>query len=205
LSDEDELKEIKTISFRVWGFIKMEKTSKIITIGNKNDAKFLRKKTADFDFKGADKKELADLIKDMRKIMHEANGIGLSANQLGLKLRLFVAQISDTPIKRGDDGKFIMPPQGEMKFYAVFNPEIIKFSDKKTEMEEGCLSVPGFYGPVERPEKITLTGLDKNGRKIKIKAEGMLARVFQHETDHLNGILFIDKAKQVFKTQTLKH
>ncbi len=176
------------------------KSQKIITIENKNDAKFLRKKTAHFDFRKADKKELAELIKSMRQTMREANGIGLSANQIGLNMRLFVAQISDKPIKRGEDNKIIMPPQSEMKFYAVFNPEITKFSDKKSEMEEGCLSVPGFYGVVERPEKITLEGQDKNGRKIKIKAAGMLARVFQHETDHLNGVLFIDRTKQIFKT-----
>lgn len=172
----------------------------ILTINDKKEERFLRKKTAHFDFAKANKKELAEFIKSMRTTMREANGIGLSANQIGLNMRLFVAQISDKPIKRDENNKIIMPPQDAMKFYAVFNPEITKFSDKKSKMEEGCLSVPGFYGVVERPEKITLEGLDKNGRKIKIKAAGMLARVFQHETDHLNGILFIDRTKQIFKS-----
>lgn len=68
-------------------------------------------------------------------------------------------------------------------------------------MEEGCLSVPGIYGDVERPEKITLVGQDRYDKKIKIKAWGLLARVFQHEVDHLNGILFIDKAKSIQKIE----
>jgi len=168
------------------------KVLKIITIENKTDEKFLRRKTADFGFLKTGKKELAELIKNMRKMMYEANGIGLSANQIGLNMRFFVAQIFDKSLKR------------EMKFYAVFNPEIIKFSDKKVLMEEGCLSVPGVCGVVERPEKITLAGQDKNGRKIKIKAAGILARVFQHETDHLDGILFIDKAKIIQKIESRK-
>lgn len=181
-----------------------EKKLKIITIENKQDEKFLRKKIADFNFVGINKKELAELIKNMRKMMIEANGIGLSANQIGLNIRLFVAQISDKPIKRGADNKIIMSPQSEMKFYAVFNPEIIKFSDKKVSIEEGCLSVPGVYGVVERPEKIILVGQDKNGRKIKIKAASLLARVFQHETDHLNGILFIDKCDKLYKVKNIR-
>ncbi|MEK7062176.1 MAG: peptide deformylase, partial [Patescibacteria group bacterium] len=81
-------------------------------------------------------------------------------------------------------------------FYAIFNPEIIKFSKQTEIIEEGCLSVPGVLGEVERPKKIALTGFNKNDQKIKIKAEGLTARVFQHETDHLNGILFIDKIKK---------
>ena len=163
------------------------KVLKIITIENKTDEKFLRRKTADFGFLKTGKKELAELIKNMRKMMYEANGIGLSANQIGLNMRFFVAQIFDKSLKR------------EMKFYAVFNPEIIKFSDKKVLMEEGCLSVPGLLGFVERPEKVTLVGFDKNGKKIKIKAWGLLARVFQHEIDHLNGFLYTDRAKKIFK------
>jgi peptide deformylase len=181
---------------------------KILTINNRKEKKFLRKKTAKFDFSTRStssgqeftKKEIDDLIKQMREIMTEAMGIGLSANQLGLNLRLFVAQIPDEPLKRDKNNKIILPPPESMKFYAIFNPEIIKFSKEKKEkivMEEGCLSAPGIYGEVERPEKITLVGYDKNAKKIKIKAWGLLARVFQHEVDHLNGILFIDRCKKV--------
>ncbi len=154
---------------------------KIFTIANKTEKKFLRQKTAEFGFNKFTKKEINDLVKKMREVMKTHNGVGLSANQLGLDLRFFVAQV----------------PQ--QRFYVIFNPQIIKFSEKKVILEEGCLSVPGMAGEVERAEKITLTGFDKNGRKIKIKAWGLLARVFQHETDHLNGILFIDKTKKLYR------
>lgn len=150
------------------------------TINNKEQEKFLRRKASDFDFSKHDKKEIRELIKTMRAEMIKSVGIGLSANQIGLDMRLFVAKA---------DGKQ----------YAIFNPNITKFSKEKVLMEEGCLSVPELYGPVERPEKITIEGYDANGKKIKIKAWGILARVFQHETDHLNGILFIDKAKSLHK------
>jgi len=173
---------------------------KILTVNNKKDEKFLRQKTAEFDFSKYAKKEIDALIKEMKKTMIENNGIGLSANQVGLNLRLFVAQIpkevyTDNPHK---SDKISINPC-DSKFYAIFNPEIIKFSENKSIMEEGCLSVPNVYGLVERPEKIILIGYDKNAKKIKIKAWGLLARVFQHEIDHLNGVLFIDKAKELYK------
>ncbi|MBI4993592.1 peptide deformylase [Candidatus Wolfebacteria bacterium] len=162
---------------------------KILTINNKKEEKFLRTKTADFDFSKFSKKEINELLKQMKETMIKANGIGLSANQIGLNFKFFIAQI---PKIEGD--KII----GE-KFYAIFNPEIIKSSEKTSFVEEGCLSVPEIYGEVERPEKITLIGRDKNNKKIRIKAEGIEARVFQHEIDHLNGILFIDKANGLHK------
>ncbi len=174
---------------------------KIFTINNKKEEKFLRKKTADFDFNKLGKKEISELLGTMRGIMIEARGIGLSANQLGLNLKFFVAQISDKPLKRDENNKVIMAPPELMKFYAIFNPEIIKFSEEKIVMEEGCLSVPGIYGLVERPVRITLVGRNENDKKIKIKTSGILARVFQHEFDHLNGILFIDKAEKLHKIE----
>lgn len=178
------------------------KILKIITIENKQDAKFLRHKTADFDFKKYGRKEIAELIKQMRERMAAANGIGLSANQIGLDLRVFVVKIpADISVNPRSNPR---ESASTSKFYAIFNPEIVKFSKEKTVLEEGCLSVPGVYGLVERPKKITLVGQDKNAKKIKIKAWGLLARVFQHETDHLNGILFIDKTKKLYKLSTDK-
>jgi len=156
----------------------------ILTVNNKKEEKFLRTKVGDFDFGGADKKETDKLIMKMKKTMREANGLGLSANQAGLSIRMFVAEIPNEEAGIGE-------------FYAVFNPEIVKSSKKTIVMEEGCLSVPGVYGLVERPEKIVLTGQDESGKKIKIQAGGLAARVFQHEIDHLNGILFIDKAEKL--------
>lgn len=170
---------------------------KILTINNKTEEKFLRKRAADFDFSTLStnlglkftKKEIHQLITEMRQTMKAANGVGLSANQIGLDLRLFVAELPQSLNRKNS----------KPEFYAIFNPILSKPSDKKTVMEEGCLSVPGIWGDVERPEKITLSGFDKNQKKIKIKAVGFLARIFQHEVDHLNGALFIDKATELHK------
>lgn len=150
---------------------------KVWTVNNKKEEKVLRHKTAAFDFKKFKKNEINELIKTMKIVMEKADGIGLSANQIGLDLRFFVAKVGN-------------------KFYAVFNPQILKKSSSTIVAEEGCLSVPDNYGEVLRPERITLTGYDKNGKKIKIKAWGTLARVFQHEVDHLDGKLFIDHIKK---------
>ncbi len=168
---------------------------KIVTIGNKKDEKFLRNKTREFDFKKFSRKEINDLVNRMRKMMKLARGIGLSANQIGLNMKFFVAQIQ----KNGKEGNSMSLSAGEQKFYAIFNPEIIKFSKEKTLLEEGCLSVPNTYADVERPEKVTLVGFDKNGKKIKIKTWGLLAKIFQHETDHLNGKIILDRASRVYK------
>ncbi|MBI5401505.1 peptide deformylase [Candidatus Wolfebacteria bacterium] len=162
---------------------------KILTIKNKSEEKFLRKRAADFDFSKFTKKEIRELVDKMKKIMKDANGIGLSANQIGLDIQMFVAGMPQSASQRN----------GSPKFYAIFNPKLTKQSSVKSPMEEGCLSVPELYGDVERPEKTTLTGFDKNQKPIKIKAVGLLARIFQHEVDHLNGVLFVDKAKDVRK------
>lgn len=156
----------------------------IWTIDNKAESKLLRKKMADFNFAKHSKKEIQELIKKMRSAMKAADGVGLSANQIGLDLNMFIAQV---------DGKF----------YSVFNPKITKTSKETANLEEGCLSVPEIFGAVDRPEKITLEGFDKNGRKIKIKAWALLAKVFQHEFDHLNGVVFIDKATGLHKYEAV--
>jgi peptide deformylase len=117
-------------------------------------------------------------IEKMKRVMKQNNGVGLAAIQLGEPMRIIVCEIDD-------------------KFYTFINPEIIKFSSNTSIAEEGCLSLPNIYGEVERPEKITLKAINFDGKKIKIKAYGLLARVIQHETDHLDGILFTDKAKNI--------
>ena len=154
----------------------------IVTIDKKSDEKFLRKPVSDFDFSRHSKKEIKELILNMKLAMQKVNGIGLSSNQIGLECRIFIAK----PMK---------------KFYVVFNPKIIKSGEETTSLEEGCLSVPGIYGEVQRPDKITVMGFDESGKKIKFKINGLLARVFQHEIDHLNGGLFIDKAKELYKME----
>lgn len=147
-------------------------------IDDKKEVKLLRKKMAPFDFSKYSEKDIRELLKRMRVAMKNANGVGLSANQIGLDAHLFVALV---------DGKF----------YAVFNSQLTKISDETNTIEEGCLSVPDVFGDVSRPSKVVLEGYDKNGKKLKIKAWGLLARVFQHESDHLNGVVFIDKAKKL--------
>ncbi len=167
---------------------------KILTIIDKKDEKFLRRKTKPVNHSDFSKAELRKLLNEMRSAMRTADGIGLSANQVGLENRFFIAELPDRK-------------KGANKIYAVFNPEITKRSGEVTELEEGCLSVPGKYGRVPRYEKVTLSGLDQNGKPVKIKAWGLLAHVFQHEVDHLDGILFIDKAKELYaapKTERLK-
>lgn len=150
------------------------------TIHNKKEEKLLRTKLAPFDFARHSRQEIRDLIKRMREEMKAANGIGLSANQIGLNMQVFIAQ-------------------PDKKLYAIFNPEIVKVSEEMAVIEEGCLSVPDVFGKVERPAKIILAGYDTSGKKVKIKAWGLLARVFQHEMDHLKGVVFIDKAKELHK------
>ncbi|HZI95594.1 MAG TPA: peptide deformylase [Candidatus Paceibacterota bacterium] len=124
--------------------------------------------------------DVRSLIEQMRKVMKQNNGVGLAAIQIGEPTRIIVCEIDD-------------------KFYAFINPEIIKSFPETSAMEEGCLSLPNMYGEVERPKKISLKAIDFDGKKIKIKAFGLLARVVQHEIDHLDGILFIDKAKDITK------
>jgi len=158
----------------------------ILKIDDKRNEKFLRQKTVKFNFKEHSPKEIRALVRSMREMMKKADGVGLSANQIGLSFRMFVAQVPDA--------------QGKPKFYAIFNPEITKLSGETEILEEGCLSVSETWGPVERHYRLTLTGEDMNGKKLKIKAWGLLARVFQHESDHLNGGLFIDKARELRKS-----
>lgn len=162
----------------------------ILKTDNKKNEKFLREKTAIFDFAKYSKKDIRELVRTMREMMKHADGVGLSANQVGLSFRMFVAQVPDA--------------NGRPKFYAIFNPEISKISKEMEIIEEGCLSVPETWGPVERHYRLTLSGQDMNGKKIKINAWGLLARVFQHEMDHLNGMLFVDRTKELHKSENPK-
>ncbi|MFH0819183.1 MAG: peptide deformylase [Patescibacteria group bacterium] len=120
------------------------------------------------------------MVLDMTETMLIKDGVGLAAPQVGSNIQLIV--ISKEADKLSDH-------------LVLFNPRITDLSLKTVVMEEGCLSLPGIFKNVERAEKIRIKALDKNGEKIHIKAKGFLARVLQHEIDHLHGILFIDKAQ----------
>lgn len=123
--------------------------------------------------------EIKDIIRDMFETMYMKNGIGLAANQVGIDKRIIVIDINSKEKK--------IPP------LALINPEIISYSKKKETLEEGCLSFPGFFDKVTRPSSVQITYYDINGKKREIIAEGLLARVIQHEIDHINGIKFIQR------------
>ena len=114
------------------------------------------------------------LMDDMVETMKDAPGIGLAATQIDVHLRVIVMDVDD-------------------KVYHVANPEIVR-SEGEQIGYEGCLSIPSVFGEVKRAEKVVMKGLDRNGKAIRIKGEGLLARCMQHEVDHLDGILFTDLA-----------
>jgi peptide deformylase len=114
------------------------------------------------------------LIDDMIDTVRAANGAGLAAPQIGVPLRIIITNIDD-------------------RISVVINPEIVSMSEETAVMEEGCLSIPGYVGPVERAVRCEVRGLGRGGKPIKIRAEDYLARCLQHEVDHINGILYIDR------------
>jgi peptide deformylase len=137
--------------------------------------------------------ELQSLIDDMVETMRVAPGVGLAAPQVGVPLQLIVVEYGE----KSEEQEIDEPP----KLYTIVNPEIIRFSSDQELGTEGCLSIPGFVGDVERPLAITLKGLNRRGKPMRLKANGWLARIFQHEVDHLNGVLFIDRAEKVWKVE----
>lgn len=144
----------------------------IIQIGDET----LRKKCFEVTDFGPKTQQLID---DMRDTLFKADGAGLAAPQVGVLRRIFIVNVDD-------------------KYYECINPVIVKQSGKQSG-EEGCLSIKGQYGVVERPMKVTVKALDRFGKPFTVKAEGFTARAFCHEYDHLDGILYIDKAISVSK------
>ncbi len=139
-------------------------------------------------------KGLQTVIDDMIETMRQAPGVGLAAPQIGLSERIIVVEYFE---HEEDEEKEDAPK----KVWVVLNPEIVKPSEEKVMGIEGCLSVPGLIGEVERHTAIQVKGLNRHGKPLKIKAEGWLARIFQHEIDHLNGVIFTDRAVRVWKPQ----
>jgi peptide deformylase len=120
------------------------------------------------------------LFQEMFETMDEAEGVGLAAPQVGISKRFFVVT-SDDDVRR-----------------VFINPQIIKTSAKMCEYDEGCLSLPGFDETIVRPEEVTVTALDENGKQFTLDADGLLARIIQHENDHLDGIVYIDRGNPEF-------
>ena len=135
-------------------------------------------------------KDLQNLMDDMLETMYAAPGIGLAAIQIGIPKRVIVLDLASKD-----------EPKNPMYFV---NPEIIEKSNNNLTYEEGCLSVPGQFAEIDRPDKCHLKYLDYYGQLKEIKAEGMLATCIQHEIDHLEGILFIDYLSKLKKTMIIK-
>ncbi len=159
-------------------------TRKIITF----PAEVLRERASDvrvFD------EDLQLLIDDMVETMRIAPGVGLAAPQIGVSKRVIVVEF-------GHETDENIPKQ----LYIVVNPEIVQKSKKKIMGIEGCLSVPGYAGEVNRAQVVTVLGQDATGKKIKIRADGWLARIFQHEIDHVNGYLYTDQAETIWQPES---
>jgi len=129
--------------------------------------------------------QLATLVDRMKQLMHDASGIGLAATQVGVLQRLFVFQ----------------PDEGDA--VAVVNPEIVERSDETDVADEGCLSIQGVTVPVERAVEVTLVGKDERGEDVRYELGGYAARCVQHETDHLDGVLMIDRTTPESRKEAL--
>ena len=136
-------------------------------------------KVKDFD------EPLKQLAEDMMRVMRERDGVGLAANQIGRLKRIFVAAYEDEE-------------------YAIVNPEIDELSETTEKDTEGCLSIPETRVEVERPTAVTITGQDLSGAPVRVDAEGLLARIFQHEIDHLNGVLILDRTDRESRKSAMR-
>jgi len=135
-------------------------------------------------------KEMQTLVDDMVETMRVAPGVGLAAPQVDVPLRVIVVEF-------GDEEDESVP----LKLFIVINPEITRFSKEQVTGTEGCLSIPDFVGDVDRSISVVVKGMNRRGQPMRIKSSGWLARIFQHEVDHLNGVLFIDRTERVWKLE----
>ncbi|NLC92607.1 MAG: peptide deformylase [Treponema sp.] len=128
--------------------------------------------------------KIRSLANDMFETMQKENGVGLACPQIGINQRMFVV-IADDDVRR-----------------VFINPQIIRTSEEQIDYEEGCLSVPQVWENIRRPKAVTVQAIDENGKRFVLEADGLLARVIQHENDHLDGILFIDRGDAEFAEKT---
>lgn len=154
----------------------------ILTVDNPEQLAILRSKSRKVQTVTP---KLVDFAYQMLETMRQAQGVGLAAPQVGVLQRLFVVELPE-------DEEDHLPAET----YILFNPEIVKGYDEQIGYE-GCLSIPGYVGEVTRHDHITVIGLNEKGRPVRLKAEGYLARVFQHEIDHLDGILYTDRLTDI--------
>ena len=135
-------------------------------------------------------KRLHTLLDDMRETLKEAGGVGLAAPQVGVLRRAVI--VLETNVPEGEEEYII----------ELVNPEIVEYSGQQ-EGPEGCLSVPGVWGLVQRPEHVKVRAQDRNGNSFEVEGEGLTARAFCHELDHLKGILFLSKAERILDQEEL--
>lgn len=133
-------------------------------------------------------KDLQNLIDDMIETLRAAPGVGLAAPQIAVDSRVVVVEFGDEEDE-----------QAPKKLYTLVNPEIVKTSSETEDGVEACLSIPGLVGEVERYREIVVKALNRQGKPVKVKARGWLARIFQHEIDHLDGVLYPDRATRVWQ------
>jgi len=135
--------------------------------------------------------ELQELVDDMIITLHEASGAGLAAPQVNVSQQVILVEYGSDEDEDED-----IPPI----LYVTVNPKISRFSQEIVIGAEGCLSIPGFMGEVDRAQEIVVEGQDRYGKPLKMKLQGWIARIFQHEIDHINGILFTDRTILVWET-----
>ena len=163
------------------------KTEEIVQVG----ASVLRKKAAVLHKKDITSQKTRALILRMKKLLaKEQYGVGLAAPQVGVSLRLFIISGKAFLQDEATEEEKKNPPADMV----CINPELLRASKKKREMAEGCLSVRGKYGTVERAEKATIRALDERGKLFTYHGSELIAHIFQHELDHLDGVLYVDKA-----------
>lgn len=160
----------------------MAKALPVVTIPTPS----LRERSVDVAPEQIGTPEFQVFLDELIETMYVEDGVGIAAPQVGRNERIFIVNETNGP-------------------NAYINPTVETLSDLDVESEEGCLSVPGVYGIVKRAKKVRITALNRHGRKTEFTAKGFLAIVFQHEYDHLNGILFIDKAVKTHKTEKSVH
>lgn len=144
--------------------------------------------------------KLQALIDDMVETMRAAPGVGLAAPQVNVAERVIVVEYYENEDEEdaADEEDAPEPPK---RLYVVVNPEITRASPETEEGPEGCLSIPGLLGEVERHCAVTVKGKNRHGQPLTLKLKGWTARIFQHEIDHLNGILFTERASKVWKPE----
>ena len=163
--------------------------------------------------------ELRRLLDDMLETMYDAPGIGLAGIQIGLPLRVVTIDIGEPDEEDAAEGEDGTPPaddettvEGRRKRRAnrkrdpifLINPKILRVSDELSVYEEGCLSIPEYFADVERPARVTVSHVDRDGREQVIEADGLLATCLQHEIDHLDGKLFIDHVSRLKRDMVIK-